>query len=56
MKIQNNKGGITLIASGIGEEKCPRILVKGGASALRDDYKGAISLRKGLAARIFSRL
>ena len=53
MKILKNKGRIIFVATGMMDNKCPRLIVNEGINEIRDDYKGSIKISKKLLYKIF---
>ncbi|MDE1761785.1 MAG: hypothetical protein KGH78_01170 [Candidatus Micrarchaeota archaeon] len=56
MKIQKNMGVTVFVATLDQGDKCPRVLIKGAKSTFRDDYSGSVSIKKGIAAKLFGRI
>jgi hypothetical protein len=53
MKVLRNKGRIIFVATGMMDNKCPRLIVNEGINKIRDDYKGSIKISKKLLHKIF---
>ncbi|MGI0141988.1 MAG: hypothetical protein ACREBF_05080 [Candidatus Micrarchaeales archaeon] len=54
MQIFQNKSKVVMVATS--EKGCPRVAINYKSAKFRDDYKGVLSTKKGLASLLFSRL
>ena len=56
MRTTRNKSGVVFIASVIQQQdKCPRAIINGGSTKLRDDYHGNLGTSRKLIKKLFAK-
>ena len=56
MRTIRNKSGVIFIASVVqGQDKCPRAIINGSSTKLRDDYHGKLGTSRKLIKKLFTK-